>query len=388
MLTSPRPPSAKSRSNGASPGSSVTPVAVEHACVRVVRPAARRPRRRALRRARPSGTARPGESPARIHAEPTPQPVPISATRVRPRCDGEHVQQPARLLAARPLEAEPLSQREGSLDERRHHVPTLQPVPEPLPLPPHFDAGRVGEVWRVDYAARFEDAAPLARAARADGRCARPLPCRARRRGRPEHVLHARLRALRRRPLRDGRARRLAPPVRVRLPESRRRSRRSSRRSTPTMRCRSSIRSLLVDEEGRHPAPFTLVSAEDVAEGRWRVDPAAAEGLGLDVDIRAGAPPLLHRGAGAGRQVQPHHLAVPRAARRHRLRARLGRRGGDLLPHDRAARAGRVPAEGRQPAHRALLDARARGRGRPRGRAARPRATSRSSRSCCASTRS
>src|SRR5687767_16014975 len=29
---------------------------------------------------------------------------------------------------------------------------------ETLPLPPHFDAGRVGEVWRVDYAGRFDDA--------------------------------------------------------------------------------------------------------------------------------------------------------------------------------------------------------------------------------------
>jgi len=38
----------------------------------------------------------------------------------------------------------------------------------------------------------------------------------------------------------------------------------------------------LVDPGGRHPDPYTLVSADDVAEGRWRVDPAVAEGLGLD----------------------------------------------------------------------------------------------------------
>ena len=29
---------------------------------------------------------------------------------------------------------------------------------EPLPLPPHWDPAKVGEVWRVDYAARYEDA--------------------------------------------------------------------------------------------------------------------------------------------------------------------------------------------------------------------------------------
>jgi nicotinamidase-related amidase len=40
----------------------------------------------------------------------------------------------------------------------------------------------------------------------------------------------------------------------------------------------------LVDEEGRHPNPYTLVSAEDVERGRWRVDPAVPEALGLDLD--------------------------------------------------------------------------------------------------------
>jgi nicotinamidase-related amidase len=40
----------------------------------------------------------------------------------------------------------------------------------------------------------------------------------------------------------------------------------------------------LVDGHGNHPAPFTLVSADDVAAGRWRVNPAAAEALGLDID--------------------------------------------------------------------------------------------------------
>src|ERR687891_2337970 len=31
-------------------------------------------------------------------------------------------------------------------------------MPGDLPLPPHVDLGRVGEVWRVDYEARFRDA--------------------------------------------------------------------------------------------------------------------------------------------------------------------------------------------------------------------------------------
>jgi nicotinamidase-related amidase len=40
----------------------------------------------------------------------------------------------------------------------------------------------------------------------------------------------------------------------------------------------------LVDEDGNHPEPYTLVSAADVATGRWQVDPAVAETLGLDPD--------------------------------------------------------------------------------------------------------
>jgi len=39
----------------------------------------------------------------------------------------------------------------------------------------------------------------------------------------------------------------------------------------------------LIDEHGDNPAPFTLVSAEDVAAGRWRVNGAVAEPLGIDV---------------------------------------------------------------------------------------------------------
>lgn len=36
----------------------------------------------------------------------------------------------------------------------------------------------------------------------------------------------------------------------------------------------------LVDDHGKHPAPYTLVSAEDIASGRWRFNPALAHSLG------------------------------------------------------------------------------------------------------------
>jgi nicotinamidase-related amidase len=40
----------------------------------------------------------------------------------------------------------------------------------------------------------------------------------------------------------------------------------------------------LVDDEGRHPDPYTLVSVDDVDGGRWRVDDRACAALGLDVE--------------------------------------------------------------------------------------------------------
>src|SRR5918996_684012 len=40
----------------------------------------------------------------------------------------------------------------------------------------------------------------------------------------------------------------------------------------------------LVDEQGNHPDPYTLVSAADVESGRWRANPALAEALGIEPD--------------------------------------------------------------------------------------------------------
>jgi len=40
----------------------------------------------------------------------------------------------------------------------------------------------------------------------------------------------------------------------------------------------------LVDEEGNHPEPYTLVSAENVESGRWRVNPAVCRSLGIEPD--------------------------------------------------------------------------------------------------------
>src|SRR5688500_14841843 len=150
-----------------------------------------------------------------------------------------------------------------------------------LSLPPHWDPARVGEVWRVDYPARFGDAE----------------------RWRAEHDL---------RPAAEDRLRLALVVVDVQntfcspgfelfvagrsgtgaLDDSRRlcefvyRNLDAITQVVATLDTHQALqifhRVLLVDAEGRPPEPFTRVTAADVESGRWRVDPAAAAGLGLD----------------------------------------------------------------------------------------------------------
>ena len=154
---------------------------------------------------------------------------------------------------------------------------------EPLPLPPHWNPDRVGEVWRVDYAARFEDAE----------------------RWRAEHGV---------RPAADDRLRVALVVVDMqntfcspgfelfvagrsgtgalddvrRLCEFVYRSLGSITQIVPTLDTHQALQifhpAMLVDAQGSHPEPFTLVTAADVEAGRWRMNPAAALGLGLEFD--------------------------------------------------------------------------------------------------------
>ena len=136
-------------------------------------------------------------------------------------------------------------------------------------------------MWRVDYAARFEDAIrwrreqALAPAAQDGFRVALVLVDVQNTFCTPGFELFV-----------AGRSGRGALNDSVRLCEFIYRNLGSITQAFPTLDTHQALqifhRVMLVDEAGNHPEPFTLVTAEDVEAGRWSMNPAAAEGLGLD----------------------------------------------------------------------------------------------------------
>jgi nicotinamidase-related amidase len=148
-------------------------------------------------------------------------------------------------------------------------------------VPPHFDASRVEEVWRVPYEQRAAEAESWAgehglqpAADDAFRLClvavdAQNTFCT------PGFELFV-----------GGRSGTGAVDDNRRLCEFVYRNLGAITRIVPTLDTHQAFQlfhaAFLVDDEGRHPAPYTLVSAADVEGGRWRVDPAAAEAVGVD----------------------------------------------------------------------------------------------------------
>jgi nicotinamidase-related amidase len=152
-----------------------------------------------------------------------------------------------------------------------------------LPLPPHFDAGRVGEVWRVPYEERAREAPGWA-----EEHDLRPVSedsfrlcllavdvqntfCI------PDFELFV-----------AGRSGSGAVDDNRRLCEFIYRNLGSITQIYPSLDTHHAMQVFhavwLVDEEGNHPPPYELISADDVEAGRWRVNPAVAETLGIGVD--------------------------------------------------------------------------------------------------------
>jgi nicotinamidase-related amidase len=149
-----------------------------------------------------------------------------------------------------------------------------------LPLAPHVDLERVGEVWRVDYEARFRDALEWAAAHElvpvADDKrrvCLLAVDvqntfCT------PGFELFVR-----------GRSGTGALDDSRRLCEFVYRNLGSITEVAVTMDTHQAFQifhaPFLVDSDGRHPDPYTLVTPDDVLAGLWQVDPATAEAMEL-----------------------------------------------------------------------------------------------------------
>jgi len=150
-----------------------------------------------------------------------------------------------------------------------------------LPLPAHFDPGRVAEVWRVPYEDRAHEARAWAEkhgltpAAEDSFRlCLLAVDvqntfCI------PDFELFV-----------GGRSGRGAVDDCRRLAEFLYRNLGVISQVLPSLDTHRAMQVFhaiwLVDDQGEHPGPYTLVSAGDVESGRWRVNPAVADALGLD----------------------------------------------------------------------------------------------------------
>jgi len=167
-------------------------------------------------------------------------------------------------------------------------------------LPPHFQPERIGEVWRVHYEERARDAELWARehdiGAAADdgfriGLIAVDLQntfCT------PGFELFV-----------PG-----APEDSRRLCEFVYRNLGSITEIVPTLDTHQAIQifhaAFLVDDEGNRPAPYTLVSAEEVASGRWRIDPD----IGADPDYLRRYTDELEAGSRYQLTVWPYHAML------------------------------------------------------------------------------
>jgi len=152
-----------------------------------------------------------------------------------------------------------------------------------LPLPPHFDPKKVGEVWRVPYEDRAREATQWARRHK--------IPPAVDDRFRisivavdvqntfciPGFELYV-----------GGRSGTGAVDDNRRLCEFICRNIEVITEICPTMDTHHALQIFhaiyLVDEKGNHPTPFTLVSADDVKKGIWRFNPALSRGLQIDAE--------------------------------------------------------------------------------------------------------
>ncbi len=150
-----------------------------------------------------------------------------------------------------------------------------------LPVPAHFEASRAGEVWRVRYEDRareapvWADTHGLRPAAEDSFRIALLVVDVQNTFCVPDFELFV-----------AGRSGTGAVEDTRRLCEFVYRNLGSITQILPSLDTHSAMQVFhaiwLVDERGNHPDPYTLVSAEDVESGRWRMNGRVADALGID----------------------------------------------------------------------------------------------------------
>jgi nicotinamidase-related amidase len=150
-----------------------------------------------------------------------------------------------------------------------------------LPIPPHFDPKQVGEVWKVSYQERAEEAAGWAKQHNVQPAASDKLRiclvgvdiqntfCI------PAFELFV-----------GGRSGTGAVDDNRRLCQFIYRNLDVITQIAPTMDTHQSMQifhsAFLVNDQGEHPAPFTLVSEEEIKKGKWKMNPQVCHNLKID----------------------------------------------------------------------------------------------------------
>jgi nicotinamidase-related amidase len=169
-----------------------------------------------------------------------------------------------------------------------------------LPVPPHYDPARVAEVWRVPYEERAREADAWARE-----HGVRPAT---------EDEFRVCLLAV------DVQNTFCTPRFELVVPGAVEDNRRlcewiyrnlgSLTQVVPTLDTHQALQifhaAFLVDEHGRHPDPYTLVTAGEVERGRWLIDPS----LGVDERHLLHYTRTLEHGGKYALTIWPYHALL------------------------------------------------------------------------------
>ncbi|MCA9741805.1 MAG: isochorismatase [Deferribacteres bacterium] len=152
-----------------------------------------------------------------------------------------------------------------------------------LPLPAHFDPAKIGEVWKVDYYTRAAEAEAFATEHQIEPAskdrftiCLIAVDvqntfCI------PGYELFV-----------AGRTGTAALDDNHRLCEFIYRNVTSITEICPTMDTHQAIQIFhaifLINDDGEHPEPFTLISREDILQGKWKFNPALSGQIGVDAE--------------------------------------------------------------------------------------------------------